>query len=216
MASGRRTIRRRGGLSGCLLIVLAIVFFEITVFVLILRSNWSGRTKAIASGVWAVFLVVLLATGSASSQSGSVAHSSPQLSPIAESIASPTPPLASPTPTPRATPSPSPQPSVAAPAPVPVAPAQTPVTFVNAPITAARGLHATLQVRTAPNMSCSIVVNYKSGPSKAAGLGPATSDGAGNVSWTWIVGGNTTVGSWPITVTCGNGSAQTYIRVTLE
>jgi micrococcal nuclease len=52
--------------------------------------------------------------------------------------------------------------------------------------------------------------------SHAAGLGPATSDAAGYVSWTWIVGGNTTVGNWPITVTCGNGSAQTYITVTLE
>ena len=104
----------------------------------------------------------------------------------------------------------------AATTPTPVAPAQTVVTFLNAPITAARGLHATLQVRTAPNTSCSIVVNYKSGPSKAAGLGPATSDAAGNVSWTWTVGGNTTVGSWPITVTCGSGSAQTHITVTLE
>ena len=103
----------------------------------------------------------------------------------------------------------------APPATSPVA-AQTTVAFVHAPITAARGLPATLQVRTAPNTPCSIEVDYKSGPSKAAGLGPATSDAAGNVSWTWIVGGNTTVGAWPITVTCGNGSAQTQINVTLE
>jgi hypothetical protein len=49
----------------------------------------------------------------------------------------------------------------------PTAPAtpQTTVTFVNAPITAARGLNATLQVRTSPNTSCSIAVDYKSGPS---------------------------------------------------
>lgn len=100
--------------------------------------------------------------------------------------------------------------------PTPSAPAQTPVSFVNAPITAARGLNATLQVKTAPNTSCSIEVDYKSGPSTAAGLGAKTSDAAGNVSWTWKVGGNTTVGSWPITVTCGSGSAQTSINVTLE
>jgi hypothetical protein len=94
------------------------------------------------------------------------------------------------------------------------APAQAVVTFVNAPLTVGRGSNATLQAKTAPNTSCSIEVDYKSGPSKAAGLGPATSDAAGNVSWTWKVGANTTPGAWPITVTCGGASGQTYITVT--
>jgi len=86
--------------------------------------------------------------------------------------------------------------------------------FVNAPLTVGRGSSATLQAKTAPHTSCSIEVDYKSGPSKAAGLGPATSDASGNVSWTWKVGANTTPGSWPIIVTCGSGSAQTAINVT--
>lgn len=92
--------------------------------------------------------------------------------------------------------------------------AQLFVTFVNAPLTVAHGSDAALQVRTAPNTSCSIEVDYKSGPSKAAGLGAATSDATGNVSWTWKVGANTTPGSWPIIVTCGSASAQTTIHVT--
>jgi micrococcal nuclease len=41
-----------------------------------------------------------------------------------------------------------------------------------------------------------------------------TSDGAGNISWTWIVGSRTTPGQWPIYVTCGSASDQTYINVT--
>jgi micrococcal nuclease len=93
-------------------------------------------------------------------------------------------------------------------------PAQTVITFLNAPLTASRGQNATLKVRTAPNTPCSIEVDYKSGPSTAAGLIPKTSDGAGNVSWTWMVGANTTPGAWPITVTCGDSSAQTHITVT--
>jgi micrococcal nuclease len=97
--------------------------------------------------------------------------------------------------------------------PSPVA-AKTVVTFLNAPLTVAHGQNATLQVRTAPNISCSIEVDYKSGPSTAAGLVAKTSDSAGNVSWTWKVGANTTPGAWPITVTCGSGSAQTHITVT--
>ena len=82
---------------------------------------------------------------------------------------------------------------------------QTTVRFVNAPLTTSRGSYATLKVKTAANTSCSIEVDYKSGPSKAAGLGTKSSDGAGNVSWTWKVGATTTRGSWPITVTCGDG-----------
>ncbi len=92
--------------------------------------------------------------------------------------------------------------------------AQTVVRFLNAPITAGRGRNATLKVKTAPRTSCSIEVDYASGPSSAAGLVNKTSDGAGNVSWTWKVGTNTTRGAWPITVTCGDTSAETHINVT--
>lgn len=58
-------------------------------------------------------------------------------------------------------------------------------------------------VSTGPNISCSIVVTYKSGASKAQGLTDKTSDAAGAVTWTWAIGGNTTAGTWPIDVTCG-------------
>jgi micrococcal nuclease len=92
--------------------------------------------------------------------------------------------------------------------------AQTVVTLLNAPLTVPRGSNATPQVKTAANMSCSIEVDYKSGPSTAAGLVTKNSDGAGNVSWTWKVGANTTPGAWPITVTSGAGSAPTHITVT--
>jgi len=88
------------------------------------------------------------------------------------------------------------------------------VTFLNAPLTVGRGSNATLKAKTSPNTACSIEVDYKSGPSTAAGLVTKTSDSAGNVSWTWKVGANTTPGAWPITVTCGDGSAETHINVT--
>ena len=114
-----------------------------------------------------------------------------------------------PTPTATATPTP----ALATPAPAPAV--QTPtVTFINAPLSARHGQATTLIVRTSPNTDCSIQVVYKSGPSTAQGLVPKTSDGAGNVSWTWIVGSRTTPGQWPIYVTCGSASDQTYINVT--
>jgi hypothetical protein len=112
---------------------------------------------------------------------------------------------------PASTPTPTAAPTAAPP---PPPPAVVTVTFLNAPITVPHGQTAHLQVKTTGNTSCSIVVTYKSGPSTAAGLSPMTSDGTGNVGWSWIVGARTTLGSWPITVTCAGVSAQTTITVT--
>lgn len=209
---------RSAGLPRWLVVVAAILFFPITVVILILRSKWSGRTKAILSGVWVVFVLAVGIAGAGSSgqtpgeQSSVLASPGANTSPSETATSPSASAAATPTPTPRATPSPTPP--APSPTPTPPAPAQTVVTFLNAPLTAHRGSNATLQVKTAANTSCSIEVDYKSGPSTAAGLVTKNSDGAGNVSWTWKVGANTTPGSWPITVTCGNGSGQTQINVT--
>lgn len=204
------------GFPRWLVIVAAILFFPVTVVILIVRTKWSGRTKAILSGVWVVFVIAVgIASAGSSSQTParqlSVLTSPSSYTPQSETPSSPSASTAA-TPTPRA--SPSPTPPVPSPTPTPPAPAQTVVTFLNAPLTVHRGSNATLQVKTAPNTSCSIEVDYKSGPSSAAGLVTKNSDGAGNVSWTWKVGADTSTGSWPITVTCGNGSGQTQINVT--
>jgi hypothetical protein len=68
---------------------------------------------------------------------------------------------------------------------------------------ASPGSYATLTASVSPNATCSITVNYKSGPSRAQGLG-AKRTSAGRVSWTWKVGTNTTRGRWGIVVSCGS------------
>ncbi len=105
-------------------------------------------------------------------------------------------------------------PPTAAPAPPaqPTAPSGG-VTITRAPGTVRRGATATVAARTAPGAQCSIVVRYKSGPSKAQGLGPKIADANGNVSWSWKVGTNTTPGAWPVTITCGGSSASTEVVV---
>ena len=203
---------RSGRFPRWLVIVAAILFFPITVVILILRTKWSVRTKAILCGVWVVILIFAGITGGASSGSNnSVALSSPQTSPT-QTAASPSASTAPRTPSPLATKSP-PKPTPTPPAKKSPVPVVTVVKFLNAPLTASRGSYTTLQVKTSANKTCSIEVVYKSGPSTAAGLGSKASNSAGNVSWTWKVGTNTTRGSWPIYVTCGNGSAQTHINV---
>jgi hypothetical protein len=81
------------------------------------------------------------------------------------------------------------------------------VTIISLPATG-QGNPVTATARTAPGANCTIDVEYKSGPSHAAGLGPKTASSAGAVSWTWLVGTRTTPGDWPVTVTCSTGSAS--------
>jgi len=72
---------------------------------------------------------------------------------------------------------------------------------VTSPIGA--GSYARLTASVSPSRTCSITVEYKSGPSHAAGLYPKPPVG-GRVSWTWKVGTRTTPGRWPIVVSCGS------------
>ena len=86
------------------------------------------------------------------------------------------------------------------------------LTSVTSPIRA--GAHATLTVAVSRSASCSITVHYKSGPSHAQGLYQKRSS-AGYVSWTWMVGTNTTPGRWMIDVYCGAaGSLRTSFVTT--
>lgn len=85
--------------------------------------------------------------------------------------------------------------------------------IVAEPGTVTRGSTASITVQTAAGRQCDIVVQYKSGPSKAKGLEPKTTGTDGRVTWSWTVGRNTTPGSWPVTVTCGPESVQTTVHV---
>ena len=68
------------------------------------------------------------------------------------------------------------------------------------------GSYATATIQTTSGARCSIDVEYKSGSSTAAGLGPKTAAANGVVTWRWKVGPKTTPGSWPVTVQCSRGA----------
>ncbi len=67
-----------------------------------------------------------------------------------------------------------------------------------------RNEDATIHVTAAPNTEYFITVYYSSGESTAEGLHPKTTDGNGNVSWTWHIGGRTKHGTYDAIVS-GNG-----------
>jgi len=201
-----------GVLSTATVIVAFNVFGSRTRLPIFRSSN-----KVLAGAAWSIVAIaILVAAGSAAPSSSNRPQGSPGL---ALGGSSPTPTEASPIPTPTLGPSPSPKKSPSpspkpTPPPASPRPVKTPITFVNGPLTAAPNQIVTLYVRTAKKTYCTIEVDYSSGPSTAQGLTPKTSDTGGNVSWTWKVGGRTKAGTWPITVSCGNSSAKTSIRVT--
>lgn len=67
------------------------------------------------------------------------------------------------------------------------------------------GQRATVTALTRPGASADLSVLYKSGQSVAKNLGRATADDNGVVSWTWLVGGNTTPGVWEFTAESSSG-----------
>lgn len=202
------------GLLGLLTIAAVTIAIDVWGFRarLPLLSSMNPRVSATGYGLIAGFVLLgtILVLVAPSSPSSSHQHvSRPASSPL-QGVA---PPPVSLIPTP--TPSPSPTRSPAPAAVPPAAPRGTSrptaaaVTLLNAPLSVQRGQAVTLSARTASNVDCSIDIGYPSAPQ----LGSATSDDAGNVSWTWRVGKHVPVGTWPITVSCASGTASTQISV---
>ncbi|MDU2241293.1 MAG: pilus assembly protein [Paenibacillus sp.] len=71
------------------------------------------------------------------------------------------------------------------------------------------GHRATIQAQVAPGSSAKLTVYYKSGVSQAKYLGEATADEQGRIAWTWLVGGNTTPGTWSFVIETEEGLRTT-------
>jgi len=73
-------------------------------------------------------------------------------------------------------------------------------------------------IKTLARARCSIDVEYASGPSTAAGLGDKTASSTGVITWSWKVGGRTTLGTWPIYISCvlGDRSADVSTSFTVR
>lgn len=82
------------------------------------------------------------------------------------------------------------------------------ITFLSWPETISRNETGTVKIKGKPNTEYSITVYYKSGASTAKGLETKTSNSEGYVSWTWKVGGRTSLGTFRIVVS-GGGDKET-------
>ena len=95
----------------------------------------------------------------------------------------------------------------------PALPQVATVRFVSVTSPIGRNAIATVRVATSANAACTIRVTYNSGPSNAAGLEPKAADGAGAVAWSWMIGGQTAPGTYPIDVTCAGVTARAMFTV---
>ena len=92
------------------------------------------------------------------------------------------------------------------------APAKEPqavLSFTSFPSSVSRNSTATVSIHGLPNTDYYISVRYSSGPATADGLGTKTSDADGNVSWTWHIGGRTSLDYDPVVTVSGGGEEIT-------
>lgn len=82
-------------------------------------------------------------------------------------------------------------------------------TVLAKPDPAYAGHRATVQARVAPGTTAKLTVYYKSGVSQAKYLGEAAANGDGIVTWNWLVGGNTTPGTWSFVIETEDGLRTT-------
>lgn len=86
---------------------------------------------------------------------------------------------------------------------------QATLSFTSIPTSVARNSDATVSIHGLPNTDYYISVRYSSGTATADGLGAKTSDADGNVSWTWHIGGRTSLDYDPVITVSGGGEEIT-------
>lgn len=76
------------------------------------------------------------------------------------------------------------------------------------------GQEASLTIQVRPGTKATIEVDYSSGPSQDNSLLPKIADKNGDVTWSWKVPLNTTLGTWNVTVTANEKSMMLPLHVT--
>jgi len=82
------------------------------------------------------------------------------------------------------------------------------ITSVTSPVN--RGSPALVTATASPGISCSIRVTVPGGVvASANGLGSKLTDGSGKISWSWVVGPATPLGTGQVAVRCGSSEEAT-------
>jgi len=88
------------------------------------------------------------------------------------------------------------------------------VETITSPVTP--GSNVALDVQTLGGSTCTITAVYNKIPSTDSGLKQKTADTYGVISWSWTVGADTPLGSWPVTVTCTHNQKTAVVQSMLS
>ena len=77
------------------------------------------------------------------------------------------------------------------------------------------GANSFISIQTLAGIPCTIDVEYNKVKSTDSGLVQKTSDEYGVVSWSWTVGPNTPLGTWPVVVACAHGKQSGTVTANL-
>ena len=80
-----------------------------------------------------------------------------------------------------------------------------PVKLTKRTASVARNTKASVTIKTTKGAECGIDVQYPTGSSTAAALGPKIASSKGAITWKWLVGRNASKGKVPIVITCTLG-----------
>ncbi|WP_410770019.1 pilus assembly protein [Fontibacillus sp. BL9] len=84
-----------------------------------------------------------------------------------------------------------------------------PAVILTKPEPAYAGRRAKITAKIEPGTTAKLTVHYKSGVSQAKYLGEATANEDGTITWEWLVGGNTTPGTWIFVIETEEGLKTT-------
>lgn len=84
-----------------------------------------------------------------------------------------------------------------------------PAKVISKPDPAYAGHRAEVKALVKPGCTATMTVFYKSGVSQAKYLGEAVADENGMITWNWLVGGNTTPGTWTFVIETEDGVRTT-------
>ncbi len=79
----------------------------------------------------------------------------------------------------------------------------------------ARGTNSSVTIKTNAASKCTISVVYSDKASTDSGLVTKIADDYGVVSWTWTVGTDVPVGTWPVKVTCAYHTQTAVVQADL-
>lgn len=185
-----------------IVVLLLIVFFPVGLYLMWARTNWKKNVKIVVT----IFIAVLFIIGASSSAKNGSKDNANSTTSFVDVTTEPTTAVQT-----------TEEPTTVAPTTekptekVTEAPTEILITSITSSVNA--GETASVSIQGAPNTEYYITVTYKSGKSTAAGLEAKTSDGNGNVSWSWEVGAKTSSGTYPISISGGGTSAKTEFTI---